>query len=515
MSGPAAEPAGKRPSETATFSGGIATTLAGKFSGRAFQFAGQVFLARLLGPEGFGLYALGWAVFGMTRVMAPLGLDYAVMRFGGRYWGRDASAFRSILRRSLTLALVSSGALGLLLLLAAGPLANGFFTEPRATTLLRLFAFALPMAALVRVSSAATRVRQRMASSILAEDLVQPAVALGLTVLLIPALRGDPQGAAIAAVATVVSFGVALAVALALLRRAFPDLAASGATAGPDVRALVSFAVPSAIASSLGVVILLVDRAVIGHYCPVEDVGRYQAIAQTSMLFIVVQNAINTVFSSFVPAVEGAARRERLLALLRTSTKWGLYLSAPAALLFLVLPGETIQVLFGVAYSSGDTALRLLTLAQVLSVAAGPVGLLLILTGFQREWLAVTATVFVANVGLNVVLVPAFGLEGAATATLLSTALLLVVGGGIARARLGGWGLQRRLFKGAAAAAAAAAALVGVRALSLSPVLAVATGAVAVTTVFAAVLVTLGLDEEDRSLLREIRDRTSRLQRSS
>jgi O-antigen/teichoic acid export membrane protein len=277
----------------------------------------------------------------------------------------------------------------------------------------------------------------------------------------------------------------------------------------------MSFAVPSAIAASLGVVILLVDRAVIGHFCPVEEVGRYQAISQTSMLFIVVQNAINTVFSSFVPAVEGEARRERLLALLRTSTKWGLYLSAPAALLFWVLPGETIRVLFGAAYSSGDAALRLLTLAQVFYVAAGPLGLLLILTGSQREWLGVTTATFVANIGLNVALVPSYGLEGAATATLLSTALLLVVGGGIARARLGGWGIQRRLLKGGAAATAAAVALVGVRALSLSPVLAVAAGAVAATVVFAAVLVALGLDEEDRSLLREIRVRTSRAQRSS
>ena len=121
----------------------------------------------------------------------------------------------------------------------------------------------------------------------------------------------------------------------------------------------------------------------------------------------------------------------------------------------------------------------------------------------------------VANVGLNVLLVPAHGLEGAATATLLSTALLLAVGGGIARARLGGWGFQRGLLKGGIAAAAAAASLVGVRALSLSPVLAVAAGAAASAVVFAAVLVALGLDEEDRFLLREIRDRTSRSPRSS
>jgi O-antigen/teichoic acid export membrane protein len=86
----------------------------------------------------------------------------------------------------------------------------------------------------------------------------------------------------------------------------------------------------------------------------------------------------------------------------------------------LILAGGSYLALFGSEFIQASTALAILAIAQLVNVGAGPVQMLLVMTGQPRQaakWLAASAVV---NVGLNLALIPSFGVEGAAFATAIS-----------------------------------------------------------------------------------------------
>jgi O-antigen/teichoic acid export membrane protein len=98
---------------------------------------------------------------------------------------------------------------------------------------------------------------------------------------------------------------------------------------------------------------------------------------------------------------------------LRTATRWALLLGGPI-LAFLAISSSGLMALFRQASPSGPAALTVLALAFLLDTFCGPVGHVLTMSGRSALNFADNAAALVVNVGLNVLLVPRFGLVGAA-----------------------------------------------------------------------------------------------------
>jgi O-antigen/teichoic acid export membrane protein len=83
----------------------------------------------------------------------------------------------------------------------------------------------------------------------------------------------------------------------------------------------------------------------------------------------------------------------------------------------LALLGPFVLSLFGAGFKAGYPTLLVVLTGLVLRAASGPVEYLLNMTGHHRDTLRVYACAAVANIALNLVLIPAFGIIGAAIAT--------------------------------------------------------------------------------------------------
>jgi O-antigen/teichoic acid export membrane protein len=84
---------------------------------------------------------------------------------------------------------------------------------------------------------------------------------------------------------------------------------------------------------------------------------------------------------------------------------------------------ELLALLFGAEYAGGGTALTILAGGQLFNAAMGSIGILLNMTGFERDSTKGVALAAIVNGGLCMILIPAWGSTGAATAM---TASLLV-----------------------------------------------------------------------------------------
>lgn len=484
---------------------GASISFAGRFIGRGLQVLSQIFLARLLGPTQYGMYAIGWTLLRSGSVLAPLGLNYGVIRFAIQYWPENLRKFTAVLRKSFLLTFLSGCIFGATFFLGSPWLATKFFKNVELIPILRWFAISLPLATILKWGASTTQITKRMGYSVFAEDFSQPLSNLILIVIFY--FLG--WGVIGAASASFFSFIVALIVVLIFLYKLFPtSFTIDLQGVSQSSKQLILFSLPTALTGFFTVALPWMDRLFIGYYRPETEVGIYQALSQTSILFAIIVNSFNAIFSPMIAELFHKQQSSQLEELFRISTKWGIYVSVPAFLIVCFAPQELLTFLFGKVYSVGYLSLIILTIAQMINVATGAVSFLLIMTERQNLWLAISGSTLLINLVLNYFLIPKFGQVGAAIATAMSVTILFSLGLFQVKMKLNLWPYDRRYVKGIAAGLITVILLIFVKKLQLnSPLLYLMWTIIVSVAVFPVLLVTFGLDIEDRQFITLIKHR--------
>ena len=84
---------------------------------------------------------------------------------------------------------------------------------------------------------------------------------------------------------------------------------------------------------------------------------------------------------------------------------------------------EPILFLFGDNYIAAKNALLILLVGQLFNSVSGPAAIYLNMTGRQRVLNVILAFGLILNILLNIILIPMYGIEGAAFATSFSMAI--------------------------------------------------------------------------------------------
>jgi O-antigen/teichoic acid export membrane protein len=106
--------------------------------------------------------------------------------------------------------------------------------------------------------------------------------------------------------------------------------------------------------------------------------------------------------------------------------------------IFFVLSGRTFfNLIFGHEYAAAYVPLLILLVGQMVNSAAGLVGLLLNMTGHENETAIRMAVAAVISITLNLLLIPIWGIQGAATAEALSMIIWNILLWRVVRRRLG------------------------------------------------------------------------------
>jgi O-antigen/teichoic acid export membrane protein len=399
------------------------------------------------------------------------------------------------------------GALGLGLYLLSSPVALAVFHKPELRPVLAFAAVAIPLRVLLAVAAASTRASQRMAHAVLTEDAGQPAANL-LLLAAFAWLLGLGLGEALWAM--VVSLALAALAALLLVRRLLPRPASPTQALSARAGSLLRFSLPASAAATCAIVLIWTDRLMVGAFRPAAELGLYQAASQTSLLFAIILSGFGAIFPPMMAALHRDGGIDRIAALYRASTKWGLYLCLAPAVVLLLAPREVLTVMFGSSYTPAWMALVILTLGQLGNAATGQVGQLLVMTGHPGAWFAVSASALTANVVMNLLLVPRWGMLGAAVATAVCLAGMFVAGVWRVHRLLGLWPYHVRYLKGLAAALAAGGAVWSLGRLELSLVtVKLALLAIAAAVCFLVSLWLLGADREDSLAWAALRERLS------
>jgi O-antigen/teichoic acid export membrane protein len=249
-----------------------------------------------------------------------------------------------------------------------------------------------------------------------------------------------------------------------------------------------------------------VDRLFVGYFLPAVMVGVYNAAALLSMVYGVILNSFNAIFSPMIVELYHKEETKNLEELFRVSTKWALYASLPIFLTMCFASKEIMIGLVDTGYQAGARPLLILASAQMINAGTGAVGLLLIMTGYQVYWLRISGLSLLTNIVLCVILIPRYQLEGGAIANTVSVGVLFVGGLFTVRRILGLWPYDRRLLKGLGAAVITVGALSLLQSfINLPPFLHLILITIVSVSVFGISLFAMGLEEEDREFLQLLR----------
>ena len=441
----------------------------------------------------------------IAGTIGTLGLQNGVIQYGTQYWKKSAADLKSTLIYSIGLSLISGIFVGMVLFILSPWLANDVFKKDGLLIVFRIIALTFPLAIGMWVASASTRISKRMKYSVLGEDIAQPVINLLLIFILF--LIGYRLVGAL--IASLVSFGVAFGLLIYFVYRLYPEILGVSVGKNLKIRDLVFFSIPTGLAGTFTLITGWMSRLFIGYFRPAYEAGIFQAASQVSFFFVIILSSLNTIFAPMIADLYHRNELSRIEELYRISTKWGLYLITPFFIVLCFLPQEFMIAIFGPAYVSGWIPLLLLAATQVVNVGTGAVGFILIMTGHQNDWFTISGIIMLFSVIINILLIPRYGMNGAAVASAISVSLIYIVGLFRIRKSLHLWPYDLRYLKGIGAAAITSLVIFAISWWfgRSSPLLLVSISAIISYIVFGLMLLTFGLDREDWQFIKVISQR--------
>jgi O-antigen/teichoic acid export membrane protein len=186
--------------------------------------------------------------------------------------------------------------------------------------------------------------------------------------------------------------------------------------------ALMKFGALRAPATLFAQLLFWIDTFVLAAYRSSAEVGVYGATVRTGQSLLLFLTSLSLVFSPFVADLHYRGEHEKLDALYKNVTRWGLATTLPVLLALAILPG-TIMRVYGPRFVIGAPALEILIIGLIVPVIVGTVGFILIMVGRTGWDLLVYVASFFTAVGIAVVFAPRYGMRGAAVAEAVTLTL--------------------------------------------------------------------------------------------
>lgn len=397
---------------------GIAFT--GTFIGLALGYVSRMIIARLLGASDYGLVSLGYAALIIGWALSSLGLPTGMQRYVSFYKGKeDAGRIKGTIIAALKISFPLSIVFALLFFFGAEWISIHIFHEPSLAPILRIFSIGIPFYVLAINFISATIGFQDLRYRVYVNDLFQNIFKL-VAIVVFLALGFGVIGAAWGWALAVI--GMPFLAFYFLEKRVFPVFSPK-IKAVPMEKELFSFSWPLIFTTFAGLIIGWTDTLMLGYFSTAWDVGIYNAALPTARLLGVGSSAFAVIFMPVASELYATGRVEDLRGIYSVTTKWILSIILPGFLLMALFSAWIIRILFGSEFVAGAPVLSILAFSFFISSLFGLASPLLQVYGRTKIVMACSFCTAGTNFILNFLLIPIYGIKGAAIATGISVAL--------------------------------------------------------------------------------------------
>jgi O-antigen/teichoic acid export membrane protein len=460
---------------------GSSLLLAGRMLSLAVNFATQVLIVRYLSKADFAAFAYGLSLVALGESLAVLGLDKAISRFLPIY--DEQRAYGKVVG---TLVMVAGTVLSLglaFLLLAFG--LHGFASgelggSSQAVAVILILVCLSPIQALDDVLIGTFAVLARPGAIFLRKYVLAPGLRLAAIALIVLSRSGVQE----LAVGYVAAGALGVCVYLVLLVQALrADRLLTHLHRRSlqfPVREVFGFALPLVTVDLLFVVMNTTNVWMLQRFGSAGDVADYRVVQPAAHLNVLVMTSFALLFTPLAARLFARGDRTGIRELYWRTAAWIAVFSFPVFALTFASAHELVVALFGERYAGSAPILALLALGYYFNAALGFNGLTLRVYGLVRYTVLISVAAAVANVALNLLLIPRYGAIGAGVGTCATLVLHNVLKQAGLRKGTGIGFFDRENLRVYAAIGATTAVLVALHAvLAPGPLLAAALVAVA------------------------------------
>ena len=408
-------------------------SLVGATGGAILAIFLQVLISRFYGPKYYGIFVTSILVCNLSQSISALGLHKAGMRFLSI--GHERSDYNMILDVFRTSAFIpfSVGVIiAIVLYFMSSFIAVTCFHNIEMVIVLKLFSIAVPFFALLLVTAELSRGFKTTKYAVIIENMLFPLFQIVIFIAL-HALGYNFLSAVYAFICAVIICSQTM---LLIVRNQIQNfmgptqvrqLSTKHSIFPGNWKAILAYSLPL---TPFGLLFLggsSMDIFMLNILTNSARVGEYAAAARWITFFFFIIGSLNSIFGPLIAGKLGVNRIEDVRILYGAATRWMLFMTLPISI-FLMLAREPMMLIFGKQFLQyGPTVLLILGFGSLFVALSGCGGLLFILGGHQYIELGMLVSFVLLNILLNFLLIPQYGIIGAALATIVSNMVTILI----------------------------------------------------------------------------------------
>lgn len=379
-------------------------------------------IAELFNPTYLGIFNTCWTMLMIGAVIGKMGLDTAIVKFiAETISGKKLEQLKSVYRTGSLIVLSGSVIIATVFVVLSIQLSIAFFDSAEKAYLIRLMGLTIIPFAQMSYNSESLRGMKKIS---LFSFFQNSSVYFSMLVLLLIffLIFRTPQ-----VIIPSLSIGIFILFILSFItvRKQIGKLTATiqkQKEKNFSLRFILQISLPMLLSNSLFLIMNWTDTLMLSYFEEEAAVGIYNTALKIAALNSIALVAINSIAAPKFAELYSQRESARFKKVVKQTTLLSFSISFPIFIIILLLP-EFLLSIFGEEFIPGTTALLILLAGQAFNAFAGSTMNVLNMTHKEKVGRNILLIGVCVNFILNIILIPRYGINGAAIATASSSIL--------------------------------------------------------------------------------------------
>ncbi|PWV37802.1 MAG: hypothetical protein DJ555_00605 [Desulfurococcaceae archaeon] len=389
----------------------------------AISAVGYIIIARLLGPESYGIYSISLVIPSLLMGLIGFGMDEALVRYSAKLRAESKSELvASVLRTGLLFKFLIGASMSFFCFVFSDSLAAFIVNRPELGFYVRISSPLILFQSLLATVGSAFIGLDRMENNALLMN-IQSIVKTLLASLLI--LLGFSVLGAITG--HVLSYVVASIAGVFIILKLYKSLgSSSGLSFSNSLRTMLGYGLPLYFSALLMLLSGQYQIIVLSHFTSNTEIGNFQAATTLSAALVLLTFPFTALFPAFAKVDPDGEDFKKLF---RLSVKYTALPIVPASIAMAIMAKDIVYVLYGHAYSLAPIYLSIYTLIYVYA-GLGSIVLVHMLNGIGETRIVFKYNLLYTSslIPLATVLTMLYGVLGLIVSILASNLFALIYG---------------------------------------------------------------------------------------
>ena len=399
---------------------GSSLLVSGSFISKVINFFAQILIVRYLDPTDYGAYAYALSIVTMVETIATFGLDRAVTRFipifheeedYDKVFGTLLMVFSVILSLGLSIAILYN--------MFSHLVGGRFIEDQQAVKLLLVLIFLAPVQAIDDLLIGLFAVFSSPSAIFFRKHVLGPGIKLGVAALTVFFAADIYFFATSTLIITTIVVSGYMLMLVNMMRQIGLLEHFNLSRINAPVKEILAFTIPLLTSELVFIAMSTSDAIMLEYFNGTIDVAASRAVLPTAQMNRLIMTGFATLFTPMAARMFARKDWEGINNLYWQTAIWIAVFTYPIFIVSFSLADPITKLLYGdkyVALGSGPI-LAILSLGYYFQSALGFNGLTLKVYGKLRYIVTLNILAAVANVAVNLVLIPRYGALGAAIGT--------------------------------------------------------------------------------------------------